>query len=170
MSAEKTNEEILNEKIEYVSYRALSSIDLSGLELEQFPKRLAKSAPWIENISLANNMFDNVPDILNNFPLLGSLDLQHNLIKSFPKDLFSGSRLSYLDLSSNELTEIDLVDCGFLSTLNLLNNPIENISERLLYKNSLTIILSLSEYTLKIEKELATREKIGLDAASIILV
>ena len=165
---EKTSEEIISEKIEYVAYRALTSIDLSGFELERIPKRLAKSAPWIEEISLGNNKFDSFPETLHKFPLLRWVDLKNNVIKSIANDFFSGSRVSLIDLSGNQLTEIDLVDCDFLSTLNLSNNPIEKISDKLLHKNSLTIILSPSEYTSGIIKDLAAREKIGLEAATII--
>lgn len=159
---------LIRTKIAEVTDRALDSIELSNCSLSRFPKKLAKSAGWLNEIVLSKNLFIEIPELLHKFPLLAHLDLSSNRISSVPAEFFSGSRLCSLNLSGNNISSFDLKDCDYLSFLNLADNPIEDISETLLLKNSLTIVLSPSDTTDKIKKFVLDRESIGLNAASIL--
>lgn len=81
----------------------------------------------IENLSLAYNGLEELPDVLASFQNLVSLDLSHNKLKVFPTQILALRNLRSLTLSHNKLEQIpDAINqLQHLNLLVLNSNPLE---------------------------------------------
>ncbi|XP_044737790.1 protein clarinet-like isoform X2 [Chrysoperla carnea] len=98
-------------------------------------------------VSFENGLFDRLF-------LLETLILRSNNIKQLPPNIFANlENLERLDLSSNQLTylpdELFLIDGGVLENINLANNNIQHISEKLFKGSYFLTTLNLSNNKMK---------------------
>ncbi|XP_072026368.1 leucine-rich repeat serine/threonine-protein kinase 2-like [Amphiura filiformis] len=122
--------------IPHMRYRQhIRLLDLSNnylVDIKSLSKaegRLLSKFVRIEKLDLSNNKLVSFQSRLAQaMPELQHLDLKHNFLKKAPFKVFSNSKLTVLDLSYNQISEIKNIpdDTSYLLTeLNLSHNAIE---------------------------------------------
>ncbi|XP_051136981.1 receptor-like protein EIX2 [Andrographis paniculata] len=105
---------------------SLTSLDLSDNIINHLPSNIDLLLPYLEYLLLARNSINgSLPDSLCNMSDLTLLVLSMNGFSGYLPDCWQDSYLSYLDLSSNELSGIIPESIGaarYLSWLHLNNN------------------------------------------------
>ncbi|XP_037877758.2 leucine-rich repeat and calponin homology domain-containing protein isoform X2 [Bombyx mori] len=86
-------------------------LKLSGRKLRDFPKPVKYDLSDTVVADLSKNRFSEVPDELTTYVYLEKLLLSQNVIKSIPDGVGGLQSLTYLDLSSNQLTELPREVC-----------------------------------------------------------
>ncbi|RHN50275.1 putative non-specific serine/threonine protein kinase [Medicago truncatula] len=100
----------------------LNSNQLSG-KLSDNIQQLCSAKNDLRNLDLSDNPFNvrPLPDF-SCFPLLETLYLRNtNVVDPFPKSLVHLSSLSFLDLSYNQLSVVDIIDDASLPTIQFLD-------------------------------------------------
>lgn len=114
--------------IEQTAEKSLTKLDLSGLELEEWPPEIAKCTSLTE-LNLSNNQITSIPEDLQLMSNLEWLDLGRNQITFIPATIGQLSNLKGVNLSNNQITSIPEA-IGHLSNLECL----------LLNENRITLI------------------------------
>ncbi len=107
------------------------SLDLSGQQLVAFPTK-EKLSPKLTHLNLNDNQIRSVPFNLEFYlEELRSLSLANNLLEAIPYDM---SKLQYLDLRNNKITEIlaAIFHNSELVELNLSNNQLKYFTSEIL--------------------------------------
>ncbi len=118
----------------FFDLHALDTIVLDNLpNLSEIDERIAKM-PMLESVTLSN-LTVSIPRSIYSIPHLRTLKLTNMGISEIDEDASKLSRIEYLYLGSNELTEIPefLYRLTTLKTLSLRNNKISEISEDIQY-------------------------------------
>ena len=135
-----------------------------------------ESLTRLKTMDASKNRFDVIPDVIFRLVGLETFCFSQNLLFQWPRHLMHLTRLSYLDLSGNnlqnfitdqfgsdhgdmvpedalcsltQLTHLDLCDCGLMA-LPLLSSLV-HLETILLHKNNLTAIPSLPSSMRKID-------------------
>ncbi|XP_038211023.1 leucine-rich repeat and calponin homology domain-containing protein isoform X2 [Zerene cesonia] len=86
-------------------------LKLSGRKLREFPKPVKFDLSDTVIADLSKNRFCELPDEVTTYIFLEKLLLSHNIIRSIPDAVGGLQSLTYLDLSSNQLTELPREVC-----------------------------------------------------------
>nr|XP_034840085.1 leucine-rich repeat and calponin homology domain-containing protein isoform X3 [Maniola hyperantus] len=86
-------------------------LKLSGRKLREFPKPVKYDLSDTVVADLSKNRFSEVPDEVTTYIYLEKLLLSQNIIRSVPDGVGGLQSLTYLDLSSNQLTELPREVC-----------------------------------------------------------
>ncbi|XP_028163615.1 leucine-rich repeat and calponin homology domain-containing protein 1 isoform X1 [Ostrinia furnacalis] len=86
-------------------------LKLSGRKLRDFPKPVKYDLSDTVVADLSKNRFSEVPDEVTTYVYLEKLLLSQNIIRSVPGTVGGLQSLTYLDLSSNQLTELPREVC-----------------------------------------------------------
>ncbi|XP_045537695.1 leucine-rich repeat and calponin homology domain-containing protein isoform X2 [Papilio machaon] len=86
-------------------------LKLSGRKLREFPKPVKFDLSDTVLADLSKNRFSDVPDEVTTYVYLEKLLLSQNVIRSVPETVGGLQSLTYLDLSSNQLTELPREVC-----------------------------------------------------------
>ncbi|XP_013181297.1 PREDICTED: leucine-rich repeat and calponin homology domain-containing protein 1-like isoform X2 [Papilio xuthus] len=86
-------------------------LKLSGRKLREFPKPVKFDLSDTVVADLSKNRFSDVPDEVTTYVYLEKLLLSQNIIRSVPETVGGLQSLTYLDLSSNQLTELPREVC-----------------------------------------------------------
>ncbi|KAL0848920.1 hypothetical protein ABMA28_013319 [Loxostege sticticalis] len=86
-------------------------LKLSGRKLRDFPKPVKYDLSDTVVADLSKNRFSEVPDEVTTYVFLEKLLLSQNIIRSVPCAVGGLQSLTYLDLSSNQLTELPREVC-----------------------------------------------------------
>lgn len=125
------------------NFKVLKKLDFSYnylLDMETFCK-----IESLEKLYLNCNYIAEIPKLVCNLKNLQSLDMSRNEIKNLPKELSKCTKLDFLILDSNFLTEFE--EACNIKSLNILNinyNQILNIPQKIYYLKNL-VDLSLNK-------------------------
>ncbi|CAK1603456.1 unnamed protein product [Parnassius mnemosyne] len=86
-------------------------LKLNGRKLREFPKPVKFDLSDTVVADLSKNRFSEVPDEVTTYVYLEKLLLSQNIIRSVPETVGGLQSLTYLDLSSNQLTELPREVC-----------------------------------------------------------
>ncbi|XP_075991965.1 leucine-rich-repeats and calponin homology domain protein isoform X3 [Anticarsia gemmatalis] len=86
-------------------------LKLSGRKLREFPKPVKYDLSDTVVADLSKNRFSELPDELTSYVYLEKLLLSQNIIRAVPNAVGGLQSLTYLDLSSNQLTELPREVC-----------------------------------------------------------
>ncbi|CAH0700820.1 unnamed protein product [Spodoptera exigua] len=86
-------------------------LKLSGRKLKEFPKPVKYDLSDTVVADLSKNRFSELPDELTSYVFLEKLLLSQNIIRTVPNAVGGLQSLTYLDLSSNQLTELPREVC-----------------------------------------------------------
>ncbi|KAJ0181631.1 hypothetical protein K1T71_002353 [Dendrolimus kikuchii] len=86
-------------------------LKLSGRKLREFPKPVKFDLSDTVVADLSKNRFSEIPDELTTYIYLEKLLLSQNIIRNVPEAVGGLQSLTYLDLSSNQLTELPREVC-----------------------------------------------------------
>ncbi|XP_049870809.1 leucine-rich repeat and calponin homology domain-containing protein isoform X2 [Pectinophora gossypiella] len=86
-------------------------LKLSGRKLKEFPKPVKFDLSDTVIADLSKNRFSDVPDEVTTYVYLEKLLLSQNVIRNVPDAVGGLQSLTYLDLSSNQLTELPREIC-----------------------------------------------------------
>ncbi|XP_035445762.2 leucine-rich repeat and calponin homology domain-containing protein isoform X2 [Spodoptera frugiperda] len=86
-------------------------LKLSGRKLREFPKPVKYDLSDTVVADLSKNRFSELPDELTSYVFLEKLLLSQNIIRTVPNAVGGLQSLTYLDLSSNQLTELPREVC-----------------------------------------------------------
>nr|XP_049708101.1 leucine-rich repeat and calponin homology domain-containing protein isoform X1 [Helicoverpa armigera] len=86
-------------------------LKLSGRKLREFPKPVKFDLSDTVVADLSKNRFSELPDELTSYIFLEKLLLSQNIIRTVPNAVGGLQSLTYLDLSSNQLTELPREVC-----------------------------------------------------------
>ncbi|KAM3962750.1 LOW QUALITY PROTEIN: leucine-rich-repeats and calponin homology domain protein [Aphomia sociella] len=107
-------------------------LKLSGRKLRDFPKPVKFDLSDTVVADLSKNRFSEVPDELTTYVYLEKLLLSQNVIKSVPDSVGGLQSLTYLDLSSNQLTELPREVCQMpLQVLLLQDNMLTSLPKEI---------------------------------------
>lgn len=111
----------------------MTSLDLSGLEIEELPESIGNLAN-LETLNLSGNALHAFPKSLNNLKNLKVLNLSKNQLDSLDEGVNFSSlkQLETLNLSKNYFLEFDVIgEAPFpnLKTLNLSENVLETVPQ-----------------------------------------
>ena len=134
----------------------LESLNLSGNRFAEVPNGIWEHTPSLQNLLLANNRIDRLPEKTPSFTRLRNLDLgknrltdlpaelshcqhiktvnlQRNAFAQLPTVLFAWRRLDQLDLSRNQLEKLqgDWLQLAQLRGLVLDKNPLQQLPDRI---------------------------------------
>jgi len=107
---------------------AASRLDLSGLDLEEWPRSLADLTS-LYNLDLSKNRLVSIPKTLSTFSVLLTLDLSGNQITELPREISELSDLGWLNVSRNKLKSLpdSIVRLGQLKELDAANNALSRL-------------------------------------------
>ncbi|XP_059059398.1 leucine-rich repeat and calponin homology domain-containing protein isoform X2 [Achroia grisella] len=107
-------------------------LKLSGRKLREFPKPVKFDLSDTVVADLSKNRFSEVPDELTTYVYLEKLLLSQNIIKSVPDSVGGLQSLTYLDLSSNQLTDLPREVCQMpLQVLLLQDNLLTSLPKEI---------------------------------------
>ncbi|KAI5838347.1 phosphatase 2C-domain-containing protein [Morchella snyderi] len=110
-----------------------SHVDLQGRNLLAIPITLYHKAPEIISLNLSRNLSLNIPtDFIQQCVNLRKIEFQGNEVERLPSSISAASRLTYLDVSNNRLSELDnasLENHASLVALKMANNRLRALPE-----------------------------------------
>ncbi|XP_013200559.1 leucine-rich repeat and calponin homology domain-containing protein [Amyelois transitella] len=107
-------------------------LKLSGRKLREFPKPVKYDLSDTVIADLSKNRFSELPDELTTYIYLEKLLLSQNIIRNVPEAVGSLQSLTYLDLSSNQLTELPREVCQMpLQVLLLQDNMLSTLPKEI---------------------------------------
>lgn len=103
----------------------IQGLDLSGLSLKTLPDWLQRFK-LLKSINLSENPLAEIPDFLLDLPHLEHLNLKNTALIAIPDKIYHLRKLKTLDISNNKITEISIkIDyLKALKRLFLFGNPI----------------------------------------------
>jgi len=117
----------------------ITELNFGWNEFKEIPKF---DLPYVSSFIFSkNNISSIMPNTFSMLPDLKYLDLSENVIESLPIDIFYPlSKLNHLDLSKNMLKSLQSgqFNESFLSVINLSGNEIEEVQEKT-FQNLLTL-------------------------------
>ena len=103
----------------------------AGNRLQDYPEEINK-LNYLETLDLSKNEIEHIPISIVEMQTLEALYIQNNRLKKVPEELRKLRNLRTLHLADNQITTIpNWIDQKHFSLLNLTNNPIEDIEEKL---------------------------------------
>lgn len=120
----KHNQINIIESLAFNELNDLTYLDLSHNNLTAFDFNLIKTS-HLEYLNLTSNVLSSISNYEINNNLI-SLKLPNNLLKTF--EIFEMLKLTYLDLSQNELTDVKINNVPKLATLNLSHNKLKHFA------------------------------------------
>jgi Leucine-rich repeat (LRR) protein len=117
-------------------------LKLNNAQLEQVPECLS-NLKNLEHLQMARNKLQNVHGELSDLPLLRSVIVRNNQIKTsgIPTDIFRMKDLTIIDFSNNSLRDVpsnlEYAKCAIV--LNLSHNNIESIPNQV-FSNLIDLI------------------------------
>ncbi|XP_053616361.1 leucine-rich repeat and calponin homology domain-containing protein isoform X3 [Plodia interpunctella] len=99
-------------------------LKLSGRKLREFPKPVKYDLSDTVIADLSKNRFSDLPEELTTYIYLEKLLLSQNIIRNVPEAVGNLQSLTYLDLSSNQLTELPREVCQMPLQVLLLQDNI----------------------------------------------
>lgn len=114
-------------------------LNLDNQKLKEIPSTVPAG---VENLSLANNKFKNLPNTLSRFNNMKYLDLSDNKIRDGRFNFTTLTNLIWLDLSNNKIKELDesISELKNLNFLDLSGNNMKNIPVGICNLKSLKIL------------------------------
>ncbi|XP_030041097.2 leucine-rich repeat and calponin homology domain-containing protein isoform X2 [Manduca sexta] len=107
-------------------------LKLSGRKLREFPKPVKYDLSDTVVADLSKNRFSEVPDEVTKYIYLEKLLLSQNIIRCIPDAVGGLQSLTYLDLSSNQLTELPREVCQMpLQVLLLPDNMLSTLPKEI---------------------------------------
>ncbi|KAL2577541.1 hypothetical protein AAZV13_16G141300 [Glycine max] len=145
----QNNQLLLNFKsnVKYNFSRLLWRLDLSSMDLTEFPK-LSGKIPFLESLHLSNNKLKGrVPNWLHEASSwLSELDLSHNQLMQSLDQFSWNQQLRYLDLSFNSITggfSSSICNASAIQILNLSHNKLTGTIPQCLANSSSLQVLDL---------------------------
>ncbi|RZB61442.1 Receptor-like protein 19 isoform B [Glycine soja] len=145
----QNNQLLLNFKsnVKYNFSRLLWRLDLSSMDLTEFPK-LSGKIPFLESLHLSNNKLKGrVPNWLHEASSwLTELDLSHNQLMQSLDQFSWNQQLRYLDLSFNSITggfSSSICNASAIQILNLSHNKLTGTIPQCLANSSSLQVLDL---------------------------
>lgn len=134
--------ETVREIIEKVKNKETKFLDLSYMELSQFPIEICELG-HIEFLYLRGNQIEEIPSNISRLNNLVDLDLSNNNLLTIPEVLFEISSLKLLELDNNNLTSISskIKKLRNLKKLFLNNNRIEYLPDSIKELSNLDTLL-----------------------------
>uniref|UniRef100_A0A915EFA2 Chaoptin n=1 Tax=Ditylenchus dipsaci TaxID=166011 RepID=A0A915EFA2_9BILA len=142
--------------------RASTSPEMTFLQGDRFPNesstgtgaRLSVQLKNLEHLQMSRNKLQNVHGELSDLPLLRSVIVRQNEIKTsgIPTDIFRMKDLTIIDFSNNSLRDVpsnlEYAKCAIV--LNLSHNKIENVPNQV-FSNLIDLIyLDISDNKLEV--------------------
>ncbi|XP_026745611.1 leucine-rich repeat and calponin homology domain-containing protein 1-like [Trichoplusia ni] len=107
-------------------------LKLSGRKLREFPKPVKYDLSDTVVADLSKNRFSELPDEVTSYVYLEKLLLSQNIIRTVPNAVGGLQSLTYLDLSSNQLTELPREVCQMpLQVLLLPDNMLSTLPKEI---------------------------------------
>jgi internalin A len=141
----------IDQRISHAAEQGSSTLDLSGLGLEDLPRQVL-NLPNLESLDLSNNKLTDVPAVVFELANLQRLDVAGNNIAVIPDEIGRLFRLRHLTLSRNplqrlpsswskldRLATLDLRSCG-LTALPASVAELTHLRQLQLWDNELTTL------------------------------
>ncbi|MFH4974344.1 hypothetical protein AB6A40_001053 [Gnathostoma spinigerum] len=87
------------------------SIDKCNLRnnvLTKFPKKMVNKFENMLVLNLEGNQIEEIPNEIAEWSTMRGLNIANNKLTSFPEALYSLKQLTFLDISGNEISDIDV--------------------------------------------------------------
>ncbi|PAV91544.1 hypothetical protein WR25_10865 isoform A [Diploscapter pachys] len=111
-------------------YDNIDKISLRNNDLKKCPKKIFDRFPETKIFNIESNKISEIPDELSTCTSLKGLNAANNLLTAFAESIYSLENLLILDLSGNQIVEIDVdrlyENCSKLAKLNLSKNPLSD--------------------------------------------
>jgi hypothetical protein len=122
----------VNKRIDEAIESSINFLDLSGLDLTYFPKRIFEIKSLMR-MNLSGNKINIIPDNIGELGKLKYLNLSNNIIVDVTKEISKLKELTYLDLSQNQIEDFPegIYELKKLINLILFGNQIDSITERI---------------------------------------
>lgn len=141
----------------------LRTLKLNGNRLKILKTQTFYGLERLEYLHLYSNRLDTIEPQALNLPKLTEVFFGNNRLRSLPSDLLNNaSSLEVTEFSNNRLTHIGdaFINCHNIYSLNLENNPIEDIELMKFAKMRSLSSLSLNSTNFKFPDELPPKENI----------
>ncbi|CAI5448093.1 unnamed protein product [Caenorhabditis angaria] len=107
----------------------ISKVSIADNTLKKFPRKFVEKFPEATILNMEQNEISELPEEVGNWKSIKGLNASKNKLSGkFPEILYSLENLIYLDLSDNEISEIDFgkiqTSLPKLVQLNLSNNSL----------------------------------------------
>ncbi|GLD97731.1 hypothetical protein PINS_up006421 [Pythium insidiosum] len=146
-------EDILQSRLERCRLQtAGTELDLSGLELYDIPAEISVGFPTLRRLNLSRNALTSLPpDFSRQFPQLVSLNLTQNELEELPEQFGTLRHLQRLMLARNRLVKLppSLPRLHNLEVLDLSCNQIQELDEEIGYQLNKLSTLQLAQNQLK---------------------
>uniref|UniRef100_A0A0K0EV34 MIP03712p (inferred by orthology to a D. melanogaster protein) n=1 Tax=Strongyloides venezuelensis TaxID=75913 RepID=A0A0K0EV34_STRVS len=107
---------------------AIDKVSLQDNQLQKFPTKMITKFPELYFINVRKNKIKEIPDELNRWEKVKAANFAANQLTVFPEAIYSWSNLAILDISENEIDDIDVIRlftaCKRLTMLNIKNTLI----------------------------------------------
>ncbi|ETN81776.1 hypothetical protein RB195_001686 [Necator americanus] len=107
----------------------VTKVSLRNNCLKKFPKKMINKFPNATIFNMEGNEIEEIPDEFEQWTSMRGINAANNKLSTFPKGIFSMKNLAILDLSGNQIEEIDVdrlyTSCPLLLQLNLSGNPLK---------------------------------------------
>uniref|UniRef100_A0A0N4ZHS1 Leucine-rich repeat-containing protein 51 n=1 Tax=Parastrongyloides trichosuri TaxID=131310 RepID=A0A0N4ZHS1_PARTI len=110
----------------------IDKVSLQDNQLQKFPIKMVSKFPQLYFINVRRNKIKEIPEELNKWEKVKAANFASNQLTVFPEAIYSWSNLAILDISENEIGNLDVTRlftaCKRLAILNVKNTLIsENI-------------------------------------------
>ncbi|OCT71878.1 leucine-rich repeat-containing protein 20 [Xenopus laevis] len=113
----------------------IRSINLANNEIKALTGKFFTTFIQLEELNLAGNTLQRLPDEVNTLVQLKSINLSKNKIQDFPENLLDIKTLERINLEDNQIKDVpvDKLSCiPSLQSVNLKSNPINKDNLKLL--------------------------------------
>ncbi|GMR47266.1 hypothetical protein PMAYCL1PPCAC_17461, partial [Pristionchus mayeri] len=105
------------------------SLDLHHNDIEAIDLESLENCTSLKVLELTNNLLTDVsPGLFTTLPNLESLVVRRNLLSRIPQNLLSGKNISKIDLKSNRIVSISVVEWSSLSSVKSVDLGRNNLS------------------------------------------
>jgi hypothetical protein len=120
-------------RIKYFSENGETSLDLSGLGLEQLPEDIFEDVEpeLLQSLNISMNELEEIPSFIMTFSSIEVLDVSSNRLKKLPDAITTLSSLKKLKVNDNDLAELpeNIDRFAVLETLDVSRNKLVKLPE-----------------------------------------
>lgn len=148
----------------------LRTLKLNGNRLKMLKTRTLSGLDALEYLHLYSNRLSTIQSQALNLPALTEVFFGNNRLQHLPNDLFTyAPNLEVTEFSHNRLSLIGdaFINCHKIYSLNLENNPIEDINLMKFAQMRSLSSLSLNSTSFKFPNEVPTKENINITSQSL---